>query len=130
MDKIPIRENLFREENGEIALLAAKCPECGKVMFPKRVFCTQCLNDAMEEIELSRCGTLYTYTILRVGEEHYDPPHPLGIIDFPLERVRVTAPLVWREEGYEIGQTMEVVPDVLWEEEERAVTGYRFRVVD
>lgn len=128
-ERVPIREGLFRETEDGITLLGAKCVKCGHISFPKRDFCTDCLCEEMEEVELSRQGELHTYSILRVGDNHYNAPHPIGMVNLP-ERVRVTAPLVYREEGYEIGQRMELVADDLWEEEDKIVTGYRFRVVE
>lgn len=128
-DRIPIREGLFREQDGGIVLLGAKCTRCGQISFPKREFCTGCLCEEMEEVPLSRRGELHTFTILRVGDNHFDAPHPIGMVNLP-ERVRITAPLVPREAGYEIGQPVELVADDLWEEEDKIVTGYRFKVVE
>ncbi len=127
--RVPIQENLFREKADGIVLLGSRCRACGEIAFPQREFCTKCLSTDMEEIELNRRVELHTYSILRVGDNHFDAPHPLGMVNLP-ERVRVTAPLVYREEGYRIGQQMELVPDDLWEEEDKIVTGYRFRVVE
>lgn len=129
-NRVPIREGLFRETEQVIVLLGARCKHCGNVVFPKRDFCISCLSQELDEVELSRQGELHTFSILRVGDEHFAAPHPLGEIDLP-ERVRVTAPLVYRpEEDYAIGQTVELVADDLWEEEDRIVTGYRFKVVE
>lgn len=130
-ERIPIRENLFRTNaDGKFVLVGAKCTACGRISFPKREFCTACLCPEQDDIELSTCGTLHTFSILRVGDNHFDAPHPIGMVDLP-ERVRVTAPLVYRKnEDYAIGQTVELVPDELWEEEDRVVTGYRFKVVE
>ena len=128
-NRIPIREGLFREEDSGITLLGSRCTQCGQIAFPKREFCTACLCEEMEEVNLSRRGDLHTFTVLRVGDNHFDAPHPIGMVNLP-ERVRVTAPLVPRETGYEIGQTMELVADDLWEEEDKIVTGYRFKVVE
>ncbi len=130
-ERVPIREGLFRtNREGEIVLIGAKCCKCGTISFPGREFCTKCLGTEHEEIELSRTGELHTFSILRVSDKHFKAPHPIGMINLP-EKVRVTAPLVYREgEDYAIGQLVEVVSDDLWEEEDRIVTGYRFRVIE
>ena len=66
-----------------------------------------------------------------MGDNHFDAPHPLGIIDFQAQKVRITAPLVYQEkEDYAIGQKVEVVPNDLWEEADKIVEGYRFRVIE
>ena len=128
---VPIRENLFRtKEDSSLVLLGAKCAKCGQISFPKREFCTKCLCEDQEEVELSQEGELHTFSILRVSDNHFNAPHPIGMINLP-ERVRVTAPLVYRDdEQYAIGQKVRIVPDDLWEEEDRIVTGYRFEVVE
>lgn len=128
-ERVPIRENLFCiKEDGSLVLLGAKCSRCGQISFPKREFCTACLCREMEEVELSQEGELHTWSILRVSDNHFNAPHPIGMINLP-ERVRITAPLVYREdEQYAIGQKVRVVPDDLWEEEDKIVTGYRFQV--
>lgn len=129
-ERVPIREGLFRETEDGIVLLGAKCVKCGQISFPKRNLCTNCFCEEQEEVELSRRGELHTFSILRVGDNHFNAPHPIGMVNLP-ERVRVTAPLVYRpEEDYAIGQAVEIVPDDLWEEEDKIVTGYRFRVVE
>ena len=130
-ERVPIRENLFRtKEDGSLVLLGGKCRQCGQVSFPRREFCTACLCREQDEVELSQEGELHTWTILRVSDNHFTAPHPIGMINLP-ERVRVTAPLVRREdEHYSIGQKMRVIPDDLWEEEDRIVTGYRFQAVE
>ena len=130
-ERVPIRENLFRDKaDGSIVLLAAKCPKCGQITFPKRAFCTKCLCEEQEEVELSQQGELHTFSILRVGDNHFDAPHAIGMVNLP-ERVRVTAPLVYRsEEDYRIGQRVRLVADDLWEEADKVVTGYRFQVIE
>lgn len=129
-DRVPIREGLFRTDETGITLLGARCTRCGNISFPKRDFCTVCLCEDQEEVALSREGELHTFSILRVGDNHFNAPHPIGMINLP-ERVRVTAPLVYRPaEDYAIGQRVRIVPDDLWEEEDRIVTGYRFAVVE
>ncbi len=130
-NRVPIRENLFRvDEAGDIELLGAQCTRCGQILFPRRELCTQCLCEELEEVPLSRRGELHTFSILRVSDNHFQAPHPIGMVNLP-ERVRITAPLVYRpEEDYAIGQQVEVVFDELWEEEDKIVTGYRFRVVE
>lgn len=129
-DRVPIREGLFRTDETGITLLGARCTRCGHISFPKRDFCTVCLGEEQEELPLSREGELHTFSILRVGDNHFSAPHPIGMVNLP-ERVRVTAPLVYRPaEDYAIGQKVRIVPDELWEEEDRVVTGYRFAVAE
>lgn len=55
-------------------LLGAKCPQCSTFVFPPRESnCPNpaCLADELESVELSRRGTLWSYT-----ENRYQPPPP------------------------------------------------------
>jgi uncharacterized OB-fold protein len=122
-------EGVLREtENGPI-LLGNRCARCDKVFFPKVDFCPQCLSEDLEERELSQKGTLHAHTVTRVPLERFDPPHPLGVVLLPKDRVSVLAPLVLREnEELTVGAEMEVVVAPLWLDEDGAqVYGYKFQ---
>lgn len=62
------------DESGEPHLAGARCPGCGTYVFPPRA--DNCPNpacgaDVLEEVALSRRGTLWSYT-----ENRYQPPAP------------------------------------------------------
>jgi uncharacterized OB-fold protein len=82
----------------------------------------------MEELILSKRGTLYSYTITRVPVGRYPIPHAIGMITLP-EKVRLTAPLVMGDQDFKIGDEMEMEITTLWTEEDRDVIGYKFRAV-
>ena len=90
MDSMPVREGLFDEKDGG-RLLANRCSACGRTFFPKAEFCFDCLAEKMEDIVLSRQGTLYAYTIGRLPSTHFKPPYVVGLVDLP-EGIRVFAP--------------------------------------
>jgi uncharacterized protein len=126
--KVFIRDDLFKETPDGIVLVGNKCPACGSAFFPKVDFCTQCLNREMEELILSKRGTLYSYTITRVPVGRYPIPHAIGMISLS-EKVRLTAPLVMGDKDFKIGAEMEMEITTLWTEEDRDVIGYKFRAV-
>lgn len=128
-NRIPIREGIFREDARSNRLLGNKCKFCGKIYFPKAKFCFNCFDKGMEEVDLSRRGKLYSYTIGRMASTHFQPPYAVGLIDLP-EGVRVFAPLkMKKDETYRIGMEMEVVIEELWREEDKQVIGYKFKRV-
>ena len=52
MEKIFFRNDLFKQHQKAISLVAYKCTSCGKVAFPKTRYCVACYNRDMKEIEL------------------------------------------------------------------------------
>jgi uncharacterized protein len=128
-ENILFRKDLFKEKNGSYVLVGNKCTKCGRIAFPKATFCVHCLNETMEEFELSSKGTLYSYTITRVPVDKFPVPHAIGIIMLP-ERVRLTTPLVIGAGNFKIGTEMEMVITTLWTEADKNVIGYKFKAVN
>lgn len=124
--RVPFREGLFTERDGG-GLLGNKCKSCGRVFFPKAMYCLDCFSQDMEELILSKTGKLYTFTIVRMPAEHFEPPYAIGLIELP-EGIRVFSQIDgWQEQSLKIGVEMELVIRKLWEEEEREMIGYAFR---
>lgn len=126
--KVFIRDDLFKTTPEGIVLVGNRCPQCGEAFFPKAEFCTRCLNKELEEMPLSKRGTLYSFTITRVPVGRYPIPHAVGMITLP-EKVRLTAPLIIGEKDFKIGEEMEMVIGTLWTEEDHDVIGYKFKAV-
>ena len=62
------------DDSGVPNLIGAKCPQCGTYVFPPRQNnCPNpgCSADELQQVRLSRRGTLWSYT-----ENHYQPPPP------------------------------------------------------
>jgi len=127
-NRVFIRDDLFKQHPNGISLVAYKCTSCGKVAFPKTDYCLTCSNKEMKEIELSRTGKLYSYTITHYPVSKFKPPHAMGLIDIP-EGVRIYSPLVIDDRGFKIGSEMEMVIDTLWTEDDKEVIGYKYRRV-
>ncbi len=81
----PNRLRLTNAEGTEGVLLGFCCQECGVSVFGPAVFCQQCTSERLEAVELSRHGTLYSYTIVRVSPAGWPGPVPyiLGQIALP-----------------------------------------------
>lgn len=74
--------------SGASHLIGARCPQCGTYVFPPRADnCPNpaCSADELEQVALSRRGTLWSYT-----ENRYQPPPPYPQAD-PFEPFAVGA---------------------------------------
>ena len=70
-------------------LIGSKCGSCQTISFPKRKICPQCLEqEKISVIPLSRCGSLYSFSINQVAPEGFNAPYITGRIDLP-ENVRI-----------------------------------------
>lgn len=128
-NRVPIRENIFREDEGVAKLLAVQCTSCGQIFFPKVNFCFSCLKKEMKEFVLGPYGKLYSYTIGRLPAARFSPPYFVGMVDMP-EGVRIFGPLKIKEgQDVKIGMDMEVVIEELWEEEDKHIIGYKFKPI-
>jgi len=81
----------------------------------------------MEALLLRGTCSLYTFTIVNMPTEHYDPPYTIGWVEFPAG-VRVFGQIKdWERQPLKIGINMELVIGTLWEEEDKEIIGYKFK---
>jgi uncharacterized OB-fold protein len=76
------------DDYGQAQLIGSKCPKCGTYVFPPRAKnCPNpgCDRDELDQVPLSRRGTLWSYT-----ENRYAPPPPYPSPD-PFEPFAVAA---------------------------------------
>ena len=58
-------------------LTTTKCKKCGKLLWPPRIVCPDCLSNELEWVDLGSEGELYAFTEMRLGA-------PLGFVqDLP-----------------------------------------------
>jgi len=125
--EVPFMEGVYKEnQDGSIVLIGGKCRKCGSYVFPAGNVCHICLSNELDKVELSTRGTLHTFTVTRMPVQKFPIPHYLGQINLP-EKVRIYAPLI--PDDYEIGDSLELVKDTLWEEEDHTVVGYKFKKI-
>jgi len=58
----------------EGCLTTTKCKKCGKLLWPPRIICSNCLSNDLEWVDLGTEGELYAFTEMRVGA-------PLGFVE-------------------------------------------------
>ena len=124
----------------EPALLGTRCTSCGTVFFPRvEGFCTNpaCSGEEFETVELSRRGTVWSYT-----DAQYQPPPPYipttdPFVPFALAAVELPEGLVVLgqvAEGYgvtdlRVGAEVELVVETLYTDESGARTVWRWKPV-
>lgn len=127
-NQIPVAEGIFTWPSDEPRLLASKCEGCGNHMFPVQADCPKCSGTSTETVELSRTGTLWTWTVQ--GYPPKSPPYagdvnpatfePYGVGYVDIDRqVRVETRLTVADpEQLEIGMALEMVLEPLYVNEE------------
>jgi uncharacterized OB-fold protein len=130
------REGLIQFPTGGDApphLLASRCSKCGKVYFPSKQFCAECMNEQMEEIGLSNRATLYTSTVVHIGVKGFETPYILGWVDL-LEQVRLVTQIEFdpqRASELHAGQKLELVIGKLRSlPDGTEIVGYKYRPVE
>jgi uncharacterized OB-fold protein len=79
----PFTIEQFCKNIGQGKLLGGKCKKCGKIHFPPRPLCDNCLSKDFEWIEISAKGRLLTYTIIHVAPTQFQQmaPYAVGIVE-------------------------------------------------
>jgi uncharacterized OB-fold protein len=112
----------------EPVLIGGRCRECGRVCFPRHEICPYCSLGPVDEIELSRHGTLWAWTAVTAAPPGYEGPVPygFGVVDLD-EGLRVITRITESDpSNLEKGQQMELVLDVLTEHDGHRVLTYAF----
>jgi uncharacterized protein len=104
--QVPAVEGWFTLDPERPALLGSRCTTCGAVFFPRETsFCRNpaCAGRDFEDTELSRRGTLWSFT-----DNRYQPPPPYVSPD-PFEPYAIAAVELEAEQMVVLGQ---LVPGV------------------
>jgi uncharacterized OB-fold protein len=64
-------------------LVASQCKKCGRIYFPRKPFCPECMSETMEDVALPNEGSLYTSTVVHIGVKGFVTPYILGWVDIP-----------------------------------------------
>ena len=121
------KDGVLKETSDGPVLVGNTCAACGRVHFPKVEFCPHCYSQELTDRELSREGILHAYTVTRVPLDHFDPPHALGIVLLPGDKLSVLTPLALDEDQeVALGTPMELRVAPLWVEADGSeIWGYK-----
>ena len=106
----PNRLRLTNDAGTEGVLLGVRCRQCGIYLFGSATFCQACSADDLKPTDLSRRGTLYSYTVVRVPPAGWPGPVPyiLGEVALP-EGPHVLAEVIdCQESALKIGVQVEL----------------------
>lgn len=72
----------FQELRDNKRIMGTRCPKCGRVLVPPRIFCEECFVDTEEWVEVSSQGELLTFGESYLGTDgsKLQEPWILGII--------------------------------------------------
>ena len=73
-DEKNTRISQFFKSLKEGHLTTTKCKECGKILWPPRIMCPECLSESLKWVDLGVEGELYAFTEIRLGA-------PLGFVE-------------------------------------------------
>jgi uncharacterized OB-fold protein len=84
---------LAREPDGAVHLVGSECRDCRTRVFPPTAVCPGCMSENMAPLNLSRRGTLYSWSVVHAAPRGWKLPFVAGYVDLP-EGVRVFAHIV------------------------------------
>jgi uncharacterized OB-fold protein len=89
------------DDSGQPQLIGSHCLACDVRLSPPVSVCPNCASETLEIEAQPRTGSLYTFTVVRVGPATLFRPFGIGYVDLP-NGVRVLAHL--KGEGWAIDQ--------------------------
>jgi len=138
--KVPAIEGWFTTDPDHPALLGSQCTSCQAIFFPRETsFCRNpdCLGREFAEIELSRRGTIWSFT-----DNRYQPPPPymspdpfvpymIAAVELEAEQMVVLGQI---EPGVELadlhaGMPVELVLGTLYEDDEHEYQVWKWRPI-
>ncbi len=134
----PAVEGWFTLDEDAPALLGSRCTSCGSFAFPKETyFCRnpRCQGREFTESELSRTGTVWSYTDAR-----YQPPKPyeaadpyvpfaLAAVELAAEQMVVMGQVVpgVGVDDLSVGDEVELVLDTLYEDDDHEYLVWKWK---
>jgi uncharacterized OB-fold protein len=133
---VAFQDGLFEEPatpDGAPALLAGRCRQCGRTLYPRRAECPGCTDGGdVEDVTIGGSGVVYTSTVVRVPSPvGLKPPYAYGYVDLNEVALRVFALFTGADPASFVpGTEVElVVEPLLADAQGRSVVAYKFRPV-
>ena len=139
--QIPAIEGWFASEGGNSHLLGTRCTTCRSYFFPKESFYCRnpnCDGSEFEEVPLSRTGRIWSFT-----NNCYKPPAPymspepfvpyaIAAVELAEEKIVVLGQLAGgvNVEDVEVGQEVELVVEMLFEDDEAEHMVWKWKPLD
>ena len=77
-------ERFLKEIKENARIMGAKCPVCGVIFVPPRLYCEKCFAKLEEWVDVGKKGEVYTYTIATIDIEgkKLEKPQIYALIKF------------------------------------------------
>ncbi len=122
-----------RRSDGTVEVVGSRCKRCGRVYFPRKRVCVDCLEwDGVETVPLSKRGTLISYSVSRDPLRGFPIPYAFGYVMLPegIMLYSLFTDCEPFEEKLKIGMEMEMVLDhMMTDRYENPIVCYKFRPV-
>lgn len=134
IDGLLVEPKFFKETEDGLRLLGSRCRRCGKLFFPRKRYCTNCLDSSeMEEYILSRRGKLISYSIAHDSLMGIKTPYAFGYIKLIPDGLVIYSLLTECEpfeENLKIGMEMEMVIEHMVKDfNDNDIYSYKFRPI-
>ena len=113
---VTVANKEFWDATAEGRFLLQKCDACDLVIWFPRRSCPECWQENLRSFDASGRGTVYSFTIIRKGQNEYKESGPFvyayveleegprvmtNIVDCPVDDVRIGMPVevVWHDTG-------------------------------
>jgi len=138
--QVPAVDGWFRMDEQAPCLLGTRCRSCGTTFFPRETaFCRNpaCDGSEFETVELSRRGTLWSFTDNRypppapyVSREPFEP-YAIAAVELAAERMVVLGQVVpgVAVDRLRAGMEMELVLDTLYSDDANDYVVWKWRPV-
>ena len=75
-------ERFFKAFRDERIILASKCPKCGELFLPPKIYCETCFEEASDWTPVSGPGYIKSYTIVHysLDDQQLDEPEVVAVI--------------------------------------------------
>jgi hypothetical protein len=111
----------------------SKCSECGKLFYPKRKLCPDCLSEKMKDVALSGIGEVVSFSTIYTAPAGFEDktPYTIGIIKLA-EGPQLTAQIVGDINKTEIGKKVRAIYRIISKDSSHGLInyGYKFELVE